>query len=99
MFVPARKKLEDPLQFFIKSNDPALDQIKILCLAETKESKNKWLGILKWQMQTQMDMHLAFEDSQPFLFALLTLGLTQNLEFVGGWVIGLDKEIGIARDP
>ena len=38
-------------------------------------------------------------DSQPFLFALLTLGLTQNLEFVGGWVIGLDKEIGIARDP
>ena len=50
MFVPARKKLEDPLQFFIKSNDPALNQIKILCLAETKESKNKWLGSLKLQL-------------------------------------------------
>ena len=66
------KKLEDPLQFFIESNDPALNQIKILCLAETKESKNKWLGILKCQLQT----HLAFEDFQPFLFALLTLSLT-----------------------
>ena len=70
------KKLEDPLQFFIESNDPALNQIKILCLAETKEGKNKWLGILKCQLQTQMDMHLAFEDFQPFLFALLTLSLT-----------------------
>ena len=50
MFVPARKKLEDPLQFFIKSNDPALKQIKILCLAETKESKNKWLSSLKLQL-------------------------------------------------
>ena len=50
MFVPDRKKLEDPLQFFIKSNDPALNQIKILCLAETKESKNKWLSSLKLQL-------------------------------------------------
>ena len=46
MFVPARKKLEDPLQVFIKSKDPARDELKILCLAETKESKNKWLGSL-----------------------------------------------------
>ena len=47
---PLEKKIEDPLQFFIKSNDPALNQIKILCLAETKESKNKWLGSLKLQL-------------------------------------------------
>ena len=59
-FVCSRsKKLEDPLPFFIKSNDPAHNELKILCQAETKESKNKWLGILKWQLQTQMDMHLA----------------------------------------
>ena len=92
-FVLAWKKNDDPLKYLIKSNNPALNQIKILCLAETKESKNKWLSILKWQLQTQMDMHLAFEDSQPFLFALLTLHLTQNLEFVAGGVVGLDKEL------
>lgn len=93
-FVCSRsKKLEDPLPFFIKSNDPAHNELKILCQAETKESKNKWLGILKWQLQTQMDMHLAFEDSQPFIFAYLTLRLTQNLVFVAGGVIGLDKEL------
>ena len=92
-FSRLKKNLEDPLQFFIKSNDPAVNQIKILCLAETKESKNKWFGILKCQLQTQVDMHLAFEDSQPFLFALLKLGLTQNLEFVFSGVVGLDKEL------
>ena len=92
-FVLAWKKNDDPLKYLIKSNNPALNQIKILCLAETKGSKNKRLSILKWQLQTQMDMHLAFEDSQPILFALLTLHLTQNLEFVAGGVVGLDKEL------
>ena len=37
MFVPARKKLEDPLKFFIKSNDPARDELKILCQAESEK--------------------------------------------------------------
>ena len=36
-----------------------------------------------------MDIHVAFDDPLPFL----TLGLTQNLEFVAGGVVGLDKEL------
>ena len=50
-----------------------------------------------WGLQGSQKVHLglklAFEDAQPFLFALLTLGLTQNLEFVAGGVVGLDKEL------
>ena len=41
---------EDPLQFLIKSNDPARDELKILCQADSEESKKKWLGILKRQL-------------------------------------------------
>ena len=52
---------EDPLQFLIKSNDPARDELKILCQAESEESKKKWLGILKRQLQTQMDFLRALQ--------------------------------------
>jgi len=55
------KTNEDPLQFLIKSNDPARDELKILCQAETEESKKKWLGILKRQLQTQMDFLRALQ--------------------------------------
>ena len=50
-----------------------------------------------WGLQGSQKVHLglklAFEDAQPFLFALLTLGLTQNLELVASGVVGLDKEL------
>ena len=52
---------EHPLQFLIKSNDPARDELKILCQAESEESKKKWLGILKRQLQTQMDFLRALQ--------------------------------------
>ena len=52
---------EDPLQFLIKSNDPARDEVKILCQAESEESKKKWLGFLKRQLQTQMDFLRALQ--------------------------------------
>ena len=55
------KTNEDPLQFLIKSNDPARDELKILCQAESEESKKKWLGILKRQLQTQMDFLRALQ--------------------------------------
>jgi triple functional domain protein len=55
------KTNEDPLQFLIKSNDPARDELKILCQAESEESRKKWLGILKRQLQTQMDFLRALQ--------------------------------------
>ena len=51
----------DPLKFLIKSNDPARDELRILCQAEDEESKKKWLGILKRQLQTQMDFLRALQ--------------------------------------
>merc|ERR1719412_712893 len=51
----------DPLKFLIKSNDPARDELKILCQAEDEDSKRKWIGILKKQLQTQMDFLRALQ--------------------------------------
>jgi hypothetical protein len=53
---------DDPLKFLIKSNDPARrDELRILCQAESEESKKTWIGILKKQLQTQMDFLRALQ--------------------------------------
>jgi hypothetical protein len=43
-------------------------------------------------MHVHLGLQLPFEYAQSFIFALLGLSLTQNLEFVVGRVIGLNKE-------
>ena len=49
-------------KFLIKSNDPARrDELRILCQAESEESKKTWIGILKKQLQTQMDFLRALQ--------------------------------------
>ncbi len=61
MALDERVEDDDPLKFLIKSNDPARDELRILCQAEDAESKQKWLGILKKQLQTQMDFLRALQ--------------------------------------
>ena len=61
MALEERTEDGDPLKFLIKSNDPARDELKILCQAEDEASKNKWIGILKKQLQTQMDFLRALQ--------------------------------------
>lgn len=53
---------DDPLKFLIKSNDPARrDELRIICQADSEESKKTWIGILKRQLQTQMDFLKALQ--------------------------------------
>ena len=51
----------DPLKFLIKSNDPARDEMKIVCKAEDEECKEKWIGILKRQLETHMNFIRALQ--------------------------------------
>jgi len=51
----------DPLKFLIKSNDPARDQLHILCQADDEDSKKQWISIMKKQLQTQMDFLRALQ--------------------------------------
>ena len=52
---------DDPLKFLIKSNDPARDELRIVCQAEDMESKQQWITIMKRQLQTQMDFLRALQ--------------------------------------
>lgn len=45
----------DPLKFVIRSNDPARDELRIVCQAEDEESKAKWVGIMRQQLKKQKD--------------------------------------------
>ena len=51
----------DPHKFVIRSNDPARDELKIVCQAEDKDSRLQWIGIMKKQLQTQMDFLRALQ--------------------------------------
>ena len=51
----------DPLKFLIKSNDPKRDELSIVCQAVDMESKAQWIGIMKKQLQTQMDFLRALQ--------------------------------------
>ena len=51
----------DPLKFLIKSNDPARDQLHILCQADDEASKKQWISIMKEQLQRQMDFLRALQ--------------------------------------
>jgi hypothetical protein len=61
MALDERSEDGDPLKFLIKSNDPARDELKIVCQAEDEASKSQWIGILKRQLQTQMDFLRALQ--------------------------------------
>ncbi len=51
----------DPLKFVIRSNDPAREELRIVCQAEDVQSKSRWVGIMKKQLQTQMDFLRALQ--------------------------------------
>ncbi|XP_059088154.1 triple functional domain protein-like isoform X1 [Tigriopus californicus] len=51
----------DPAKFVIRSNDPARDELRIVCQAESVEEREKWVGIMKKQLQTQMDFLRALQ--------------------------------------
>lgn len=51
----------DPLKFVIRSNDPSRTELRIVCQAEAEECKAKWVGIMRRQLQTQMDFLLALQ--------------------------------------
>ena len=51
----------DPLKFVIRSNDPARDELRIVCQAEDESSRNLWTGIIKKQLQTQNDFLKALQ--------------------------------------
>lgn len=51
----------DVLKFLIKSNDPARDELRIVCQAEDENSKREWIEILKRQLQRQMDFLKALQ--------------------------------------
>ena len=51
----------DALKFVIRSNDPARDELRIVCQAEDADSKARWIGIMKRQLQTQMDFLRALQ--------------------------------------
>lgn len=51
----------DPMKFVIRSNDPAREELRIVCQAEDEDSKNRWIGIMKKQLQTQMDFLRALQ--------------------------------------
>ena len=61
MALDERSEDGDPLKFLIKSNDPARDELKIVCQAEDEESKQEWIEILKKQLQRQMDFLRALQ--------------------------------------
>ncbi len=62
MALDERTEDGDPLKFLIKSNDPARDELRIVCQAEDEESKARWIGIMKRQLQTQMDFLRALQN-------------------------------------
>lgn len=61
MALDERTENSDPLKFVIRSNDPARDELRIVCQAEDPESKARWIGIMKKQLQTQMDFLRALQ--------------------------------------
>ena len=61
MALEERSEDGDKLKFVIRSNDPARDELKVICQAEDSESRQKWLGILRKQLQTQMDFLRALQ--------------------------------------
>ena len=61
MALEERSEDGDVLKFLIKSNDPARDELKIVCQAEDEASKREWLEILKKQLQRQMDFLRALQ--------------------------------------
>jgi hypothetical protein len=61
MALDDRSEDADPLKFVIRSNDPARDELRIVCQAEDEASRNQWTCILKNQLQTQMDFLRALQ--------------------------------------
>ncbi len=51
----------DTLKFIIRSNDPAREELRIVCQAEDARNKAEWVGIMKRQLQTQMDFLRALQ--------------------------------------
>ena len=51
----------DALKFVIRSNDPARDELRIVCAADDPESRAKWVGTMKRQLQTQIDFLRALQ--------------------------------------
>ncbi len=51
----------DALKFVIRSNDPAREELRIVCQAEDGAAKSRWVGIMKKQLQTQMDFLRALQ--------------------------------------
>ena len=52
---------KSPCKFMIKSTDPARDALNILCQTDDPESRDKWISIIKNQLQTQMDFLRALQ--------------------------------------
>ncbi len=61
MALDERSEDGDPLKFVIRSNDPAREELRIVCQAEDAPSKSRWVGIMKKQLQTQMDFLRALQ--------------------------------------
>ena len=62
----------DPLKFVIHSNDPARDELRIVCQAEDVESKARWTGIITNQLQRQKDFLMALQAPTVFWGAAST---------------------------
>ena len=56
----------DPLKFVIHSNDPARNELRIVCQAEDADSKEKWTGIITNQLQIQKDFLMALQAPTVF---------------------------------
>ena len=56
----------DPLKFVIHSNDPAKQELRIVCQAEDAESKDRWTGIITKQLQIQKDFLMALQAPTIF---------------------------------
>ncbi|CAB4064107.1 Triple functional domain protein [Lepeophtheirus salmonis] len=50
-----------PCKFMIRSTDPARDALNIMCQTDEPESRDKWISIIKKQLQTQMDFLRALQ--------------------------------------
>lgn len=66
MALDERSEDGDPLKFVIRSNDPARDELRIVCQAEDEPSKKQWTGILRKQLQRHLDFIKALQAPIDF---------------------------------
>lgn len=66
MALDERSEDGDPLKFVIRSNDPARDELRIVCQAEDEASKKQWTGILRKQLQRHLDFIKALQAPIDF---------------------------------